>query len=413
MPAKASPRTGTRAISAFYVEFDNTLGPKVCAEFPEDEEGISLQTGDLFDSISDYLIPKIDCCGKLLTVTALGVTVIGHPSQLQGPQYARNNFFFNVGFLISDEMSPTVYEPLVSKLAYYLTSLEMESSFLSKDAKDAKVKVGKILEAVVQGLEEDGSVHLPVDDANQIHLNISTPLGEPAEVAAYQVPIQVRGFDISCLDEWDLTIQQVIPHIDGRSYIKQIAERANVHLPQALQAIKHLLYVGYIKLVDIFQYSNMYMVTPAIRELAENRDMQQECVQYVTIPGRTPPPITEIFKLYSQLRQGTRFGEFCGRNNTDSLGVDDCRLIAFGIVNKLLRRIHHYPAVIGSSEIGPSRSPLSKPQVAELLNYMQSGTHPYDEICCELGHNFSDVTTVVKETKNCVTIAKSMINKEL
>ena len=25
------------------------------------------------------------------------------------------------------------------------------------------------------------------DDANQIHLNISTPLGEPAEVAAYQV----------------------------------------------------------------------------------------------------------------------------------------------------------------------------------------------------------------------------------
>ena len=163
-----------------------------------------------------------------------------------------------------------------------------------------------------------------------------------------------------------------------------------------------------VTVAGVLQYSNMYMVTPAIRELAENRDMQQECVQYVTIPGqsqsndhhaqcspvlpgRNPPPITEIFKLYSQLRQGTRFGEFCGRNNTDSLGVDDwfvtilqicnqqltcylcckccSRLIAFGIVNKLLRRIHHYPVNIGSSEIGVSRSLLSKQQVAELLKY--------------------------------------------
>lgn len=211
MPAKASSRSSQppRTLTAFYVEFDNTLGPKVCAEFPEDEEGISLQTGDLFDSISEYLIPKSDCCGKLLTVTALGVTVIGHPSQLEGAQYARNNFLFNVGFLISDDISPAPYEPLVSKLAYYLTSLEMESSFLSKDPKDTKIKVGKILEAVVQGLEEDGSVHLPVDDANQIHLNISKPKSEPAEVAAYQVPIQMRDFDVSCVEEWDLTIQQV------------------------------------------------------------------------------------------------------------------------------------------------------------------------------------------------------------
>lgn len=228
--------------------------------------------------------------------TALGVTVIGHPSQLEGAQYARNNFLFNVGFLISDDISPAPYEPLVSKLAYYLTSLEMESSFLSKDPKDTKIKVGKILEAVVQGLEEDGSVHLPVDDANQIHLNISKPKSEPAEVAAYQVPIQMRDFDVSCVEEWDLTIQQVIPHIDGRSYVKQIAERANVHLPQALQAMKHLLYVGYIKLVDIFQYSNMYMVTPAIRELAENRDMQQECAQYVTLPGEYSVVIALSFR---------------------------------------------------------------------------------------------------------------------
>lgn len=81
------------SLSGFYVEFDNKLGPKICAEYPEEEgwftprispylvvhgrisrvrgvcgSRVGLQNGNLFDSVSDYLIPKIDCCGKLVTV---------------------------------------------------------------------------------------------------------------------------------------------------------------------------------------------------------------------------------------------------------------------------------------------------------------------------------------------------------
>merc|ERR1712194_708909 len=91
-------------------------------------------------------------------------------------------------------------------------------------------------------------------------------------------------------------------------------------------------------------------------QLAVNRDMQEECVEYVTLPGQAPPPIAEIFALYSQLRPGVRFGEFCGRYNTTAVGVDDCRLVAFGIVNKLLRRIHHYPVHLGSTELGGAKT---------------------------------------------------------
>eukprot|EP00656_Telonema_subtile_P053893 TRINITY_DN7893_c0_g1_i4.p1 TRINITY_DN7893_c0_g1~~TRINITY_DN7893_c0_g1_i4.p1 ORF type:complete len:148 (-),score=19.12 TRINITY_DN7893_c0_g1_i4:110-553(-) len=147
----------------------------------------------------------------------------------------------------------------------------------------------------------------------------------------------------------------------------------------------------------------MYMVTPAITQLAENRDMQEECVRYVTLPGRTPPPIAEIFRLYSQLRHGVRFGEFCGRHNTSAVGVDDCRLVAFGIVNKILRRIHHYPVQIGSSEIHARGAPAK--QTLDIIGFM-TGTRPYDEICCQLGRSFTDVDATVRSLKHCVIIAK-------
>lgn len=388
------------SLSAFYVEFDNKLGHKVCAEYPE-EEGAGLQ-GRLFDSITDYLIPKIDCCNKLLTVTAFGVTVIGHPTQLQGAQYARNNFFFNVGFLIPDDISSAPYEPLVSKLAHYLQALEIESNFLSKDPAQTKAQVGRILEAVVCGLEQEGCVHFPVDEANVIHLNVSLPLPDPPLVYPFQVPIKVREFDLSHLPEWDLTLQQIIPHINGSSYIKQIAERADVHLQQVIQAVKHLLYIGYVKLIDIFQYSNMYMVTQGITELAENRDMQEECVRYVTLPGRNPPPITEVFELYSQLKPGVKFREFCDKYNSAVVGVDDCRLVAFGIVNKILRRIHHYPVLIGSSELTRAGS---KQLTWEIMSGL-TGTRPYDDICCQVNRSLADVEAIVRSFKNCVFIAK-------
>ena len=115
----------------------------------------------------------------MLTVDAAGLTVMGHPMQIQGhhhsvvtwqcdtftvhcvvgQQYLRHNFFFNVGFLFSDASDSSVLQtvsttthdsapsqahaPLVAKLARYFRSLEIESGFLSND--DTKQQVAEIL----------------------------------------------------------------------------------------------------------------------------------------------------------------------------------------------------------------------------------------------------------------------------
>lgn len=46
-------------------------------------------------------------------------------------------------------------------------------------------------------------------------------------------------------EEWDLTLQQVVPHIDGINYVKRIAQLSNVHIDLVKRCIQHLLYVEY------------------------------------------------------------------------------------------------------------------------------------------------------------------------
>lgn len=44
-------------------------------------------------------------------------------------------------------------------------------------------------------------------------------------------------------------------------------------------------YYGVVSLLPIFQYSNVYAATPKLRLLAENKDLQQRCIKYVSKSG--------------------------------------------------------------------------------------------------------------------------------
>ena len=45
-------------------------------------------------------------------------------------------------------------------------------------------------------------------------------------------------------------------------------------------------YYGIVQLIPIFQYSNMYAVNPALRELATNLELCKECISYVAKSGK-------------------------------------------------------------------------------------------------------------------------------
>jgi len=106
-------------------------------------------------------------------------------------------------------------------------------------------------------------------------------------------------------------------------------------------------YFDCIRLVDIFQYANMYTTTPHIRKLYKEKSLQRACVMAVTDnPTRPMPNAFLIFQLYSSLQPGVEMKDFLHAHNLVSLNIDMRRFITFGLVNHLIRRLHKYPVSI-------------------------------------------------------------------
>lgn len=389
----------SRILAAFYVRFDNKIGPKLCAvsgdselypeSLPESNRLDKLTMEEVLEDLGDYLIPKPDCCGKILSIEAAGFTVMGQPMLIQGNQYERYNFLYNVAFLFDADAECQVYAPLVTKLARYFETLEVESGFLSDEAQNLS-QVQSILAQVVEGINLNGHVEIPVNESNVIYLKVLMPRPDLPIVHSHEVPVRVRDLDEIYNEDWDLTLYQIIPFIDGHTYVRRIALEADVDLSVVKECLQHLIYFGHIKMVDIFQYSNTYMVTERITELAGNLRLQEQCKQYVTVRGKDPP-FTEIFKLYCSMRPGLKLNAVCNQFNTRELGIDDRRLITFGVINGFLRRIHGYPHCLGDAKLEAG----TDKKYAQFLPLLD-GSRCFDEICCELSKATNEVDDIMR-----------------
>ncbi|GJJ68133.1 nitrogen permease regulator 2-like protein [Entomortierella parvispora] len=124
-----------RLLSIFYCTFHPIQGPKVLYEVPEGS--ILSKTSPLvdFDSISEYLIPKVELCSKLVTISTPTCKVIGFPINLEHKKFQRNALMFNLAFVFDKDAEISSYEPVVRKMARVLKALEKENEFLSKQTR--------------------------------------------------------------------------------------------------------------------------------------------------------------------------------------------------------------------------------------------------------------------------------------
>ncbi|KAG0343845.1 Nitrogen permease regulator 2 [Podila humilis] len=134
-----------RLLSIFYCTFHPIQGPKVLYEVPEGS--ILSKTSPLvdFDSISEYLIPKVELCSKLVTISTPTCKVIGYPINLLHKKFHRNALMFNLVFVFDKDAEISSYEPVVRKMARVLKDLEKESEFLSRQTRFTKMDNGTTL----------------------------------------------------------------------------------------------------------------------------------------------------------------------------------------------------------------------------------------------------------------------------
>lgn len=214
----------------------------------------------------------------------------------------------------------------------------------------------------------------------------------PPAIKTWHVPIALINFNAIIDDNWDLTMRKIIPEIDGISDVRRIAARADVSLELAKLALQHLIYHNTILLLDIFFFSNIYVPMDGLNEfINDTDDMQDECAKYVFIDGRKLAN-SYLCRMFTSFQHGRTVKDWLKlhlENELDILRfVDVRRLIQFGVIKGILKRVHKFPIssqYLASLATGQS----AKREGGDSLQKYTDGCHSWDQIIVE--NNMTDI----------------------
>ncbi|XP_028398199.1 GATOR complex protein NPRL2-like [Dendronephthya gigantea] len=381
--------TNLKAI--MFCEFHPVAGPKIVYQVPED-----FISKELFDCVAVYIITKPELQSQLITVNAFGYKFIGCPMSITNAKYTRNALLFNVCFILDATADVHCFKPVVKKLAAYLTSLELENGFLSQEG--SKERIPDILTKILHGLNAERKCTIPINEATTIYLSLAFTKDHNPKVLDHHVPIFLWESSIINEAQWDITTQQILPYIDGFRHIQKIAAQADVDLNLVRICIQNMVHFQVVTLISIFQYSNVYIPTPKINNLFQDKQLQEECINYVARKFRRPPQFSDVFKLYCGLQAGATVRDLCSRYNPFFLRIDERCLIQFGLMKGFIRRLRKFPVLKPESSIQPSQ----KKRLARWLN----GRHNYDEICTETGMSHQNLDEIIENHPDIVVVWK-------
>jgi len=350
-----------------YCEFDPHLGPQIAYQQP-----VNFISKEQMDKIASYIITKPQLQSRLISLKSFGYTFMGFPVVIEDKKYHRNALIFNTVFVFDEETEISEYEAVVKKLAGYLTSLEHESSYLSTEK--TKQQIPHILKKILNDLNNFDECTIPIDNCNTIHLKIAQLLKVAPFVSDDEVPIFLWSRNTIESQHWDLTASRILPSINGFNHVQKIASIADVDLGLVRSALQTLLFHGVIALIPIFSYSNMYAIKPEFRELTKDLEMQKECINFVSLREYSLPKFRDIFMLYCALGPGISVNALCSRHDPESLGINEQKLIQFGLIKKFIHQLRKYPVLLTSDHNNSKWKAYSK-----WLN----GYHDYSEICCK------------------------------
>ncbi|KAI1934230.1 Nitrogen permease regulator 2 [Ophidiomyces ophidiicola] len=398
----------------FYSKFDTSSGPIVVHQVPDGAVVPSPtappDTPTLFNfsDVSFFVIPRQELCGNLIHVCTNGYRILGSPVCIKSDRYDRNEFIFNFCVVLTEEHEWGTFRPVVQKLADLMSELEEQSAFLSEDLSDSgEGKVHSLCETLMEDLNNYCECMLPIDEFNTLNIKLFPLYASPPQVKPWHVPLFTVRYEAFIDENWDLTIQRIVPHVNGVNSVRVIAMLADSDFTLTCRAIRYLVYFGCVFLLDIFSFSAVYAQSAQFgSSIASDEEMQRECARYVNTrfsptlaptrsggsatsssataernndsanaekqkPGMeddiwplvgkeditaghqlsgTLPPIVDgvgLVELYASLKHGQSVKQWHLQNMRKLANIDVRRFITFGVIKGFLYRIHKYPYATG------------------------------------------------------------------
>jgi len=274
----------------------------------------------IFDATCEYIITGSELAGKLLCLNISDIQIISRPTEIINDRYERNSLRFSVGFVLRSRCDARPYKPVLTKLAEILRVMEMESSYLSnlqhhniqkpfhmsnnsrysnrsnshpppppysKSNNNDNYRKNQSIHTTFRSMELQqvlstiliqlnstrAECNLFLDEANALNIKLYNPPNPPAfPLEDYIVPVLLRPEWQLQLFDWDLTVNWIVPHIDGDLHIKQIAQNPDVDMDMEMvrACLRVLKQYEVVDFVDIFQYSNLYECTSEALDILSN-----------------------------------------------------------------------------------------------------------------------------------------------
>ncbi|KAI2702964.1 hypothetical protein DTO013E5_4803 [Penicillium roqueforti] len=274
----------------FYSKFDTIEGPKVVHQVPDgaivpSPTAPSQPPFLTFSDVSFFVIPRQELCGNLLQVCTNGYRILGYPICMKSVRYDRNEFIFNFCIVLAEEDDFSTYKSVVQKLADLMHGLEEQNGFLSRDfSKSGEGKVYSLCEMLMEDLNNYCECMIPIDDLNTLNIKLFPIYPSPPAVKAWQVPLFTLRYQAFMDENWDLTMQRIVPHINGVNSVRIISVLADTDFSLTCRALRHLLYYGCLFILDIFSFSAIYAPTAQFTAtIGSDEAMQLECARYVNL----------------------------------------------------------------------------------------------------------------------------------
>ncbi|CAB3409446.1 unnamed protein product [Caenorhabditis bovis] len=178
---------------------------------------------------------------------------------------------------------------------------------------------------------------------------------EPPEVSIFMVPMFIRGIKLTSrvIDGMDVLSQKIIPQIDGIRTVKEIAFVLNLDPALVARCVRNLHFYECVSLVPMFLYSNTYVATERVHDFYMNQTEITDCMDFVKIQNPEqieddgePPPVpqfSDVFRLYLSMKCGMTLAEWVRVEQPRSMGIDEHRLVQFGMHHQFLRKLTVYP----------------------------------------------------------------------
>lgn len=171
-------------------------------------------------------------------------------------------------------------------------------------------------------------------------------LPSPEEIKEYEVPLplaDLREME-GVLKDSDQSWSKLISLINGVNPVKKIEIESKIERKKLVVLLQSLLYHNLIKMVDIFQFSNIYTTTHAIKDFIGNIVQQNQGVEYCVKPDQIENfDRVELLTLYLGFSKKVCLKDFIAENYNKVSKLNFAKFIQYGLIHKFLRRVHEYP----------------------------------------------------------------------